>query len=143
MKKLIPSIPFILICLVCLFISTNTTAQRKLHKKLIGTWQICNPDSTVATNFNNSNSLFRYKIITGETFMVSEIKKQNKQIQSALWGTYSVKNNKYSEFVQYANTKFEHVIGEMNSFDIKIDKDLMFIKGTNNDLNEIWKKVKS
>ncbi|MFB6341383.1 helix-turn-helix domain-containing protein [Saccharicrinis sp. FJH62] len=47
MRKLkILSIPVILICIVLMTVSYNANAQRRIHKKLIGTWQVVKIDNT-------------------------------------------------------------------------------------------------
>ncbi len=143
MKKLkILSIPVILVCIVLLTVSYNANAQRRIQKKLIGTWQVCNPDSTLATKLYDSEDMSRFKVITNETFMVMDFTNARKQIHGTFWGTYTVEKGVYTEFIQYTNPNFSNVFGIMNSFKVEIKNDFMFIKGTNNDLDEIWKKVK-
>ena len=143
MKKLkILSVPVILVCIVLFTVSYNANAQRRIQKKLIGTWQVCNPDSTVAKDLYDAGDIARYKIITKETFMVSDFAPERKVVLNSFWGTYTVEKGVYTEFIQYTTPGFSNVFGVMNSFKVEIKKDFMFIKGTNNDLDEIWKKVK-
>ncbi|WP_340112829.1 hypothetical protein [Maribellus mangrovi] len=140
MKKLkILTIPVILGCIVFLVACNN---QPSIQEKLIGTWQLCNPDGTVTTNLYDSEDMSRYKLITKETFMVMDFTNKSQQILGVINGTFTVENGVYNESIQYTNANFRGYLNKMNSFTIEIKKDYMFIKGTNNDLDEIWKKVK-
>lgn len=142
-KKLkILSVPVILVCIVLFTMSYNANAQSRIQKKLIGTWQLCNPDSIVAKNVYNKRDIAKYKIITKETFMLSDFTPDRKIVFNSFWGTYTVEKGVYTEFIQYTTPGYRNLFGEMNSFEVEIKKDFMFIKGINNDSDEIWKKVK-
>jgi len=142
MKKLnVLFIPAILVCIVFLAVSYNANAQRRLQKKIIGTWQVCNPDSTVAKNLYNTVDKSRYKVITDETFMLMDFSAK-KQINGSLWGTYTLGKGDYTEFVQYTSPDFKNLHGGRYSYKIEIKDDLMIIYGINHESREIWKKVK-
>ena len=83
-KLLILSTPVILLLL---FIGLQSSAQCNLHKKMIGTWQICNKDSTINTNYWDEGFM-KYKIISENSFMNADIKKEHKTIHNTIWGTY-------------------------------------------------------
>lgn len=143
MKRLkILFIPVILVCILLLAVSYNANAQRRLQKKIIGTWQICGSDSTVLTNLYNTADKSRYKVITNETFMLTDFAGEKKQINHSLWGTYTLKKGDYTEFVQYTSPDFINLRGGMYAYKIEIKDDLMIIYGINRESREIWKKVK-
>ena len=138
-KLLILSVPIILIFL---FIGFQSSAQRRLHKKMIGTWQLCNKDSTVNTNFWNKGFI-RYKTISENSFMNADIQKEHKTIHNTIWGTYLLKNHIYTEFVEYTSYGYNYALGQRNSFEVEIKGDLMFLNGLNEDYGRtIWKRVK-
>lgn len=141
MKKLsILSTPFILLLIFLLANSYDVNAQRRIQKKMIGTWAICNPDSTVATTLSNMDDCLRYKVISKESFMVFHFGKNNKRIYGTFWGTYTLNKGVYTEYVNYSN--YNDVRGVVNAFKVKINDDLMFVEGVNNDFIEIWRKIK-
>lgn len=139
-KKTILTVPVVMLCILFMASCFNADAQRRLQKKMIGTWQVCNEDSTLATKLSNMEDLSRYKVITKESFSVMHFGKQNKQVYGAFYGTYSLKKKVYTEKVMYTN--YGDVMGAENSFKVKVNKDYMFLTGINNDWSEIWKKVK-
>ncbi len=142
MKKLtILSLPVIFSAILIFATSLDAHARKIRKKDLIGTWQICNPDSTVATNVQNYDGLIRYKVITSRSFMVSSINTNDKEILDSFWGSYTLKNNVYTESVEFVHPSWGNIFGMRNSFEIYIKDNLLFIKGINNQYSEIWKKV--
>jgi len=143
MKKLkILSIPAILFIVVLLAVSYNANAQRRLQKKIIGTWQICNADSVVENRLYNVNDKSRYKVITNNTFTLMDFSDGKKQVNGSTWGTCTLEKGVYTEFIQYTSPDFRSLLGRTYSYKIKIKDDLMFMDGINHDFREIWKKVK-
>jgi len=138
-KLLILSTPVILIFL---FIGLQSSAQRRLHKKMIGTWQICHEDSTINNNVFGKG-FAQYKTISENTFMNGDIQIQHKTIYNTIWGSYSLKNRIYTEFVEYTGSGYHNALGEKNSFEVRVEGDLLFLQGLNNGYGKtIWKKVK-
>ncbi len=125
-------------------ISLNLNADNKevQEKDLTGTWQLCNPDSTVATNVGNQEGVIRYKIITSESFMVSDIKMAENALLGSFWGSYTLEKNNYSESIKFATPNWKGLVDTKNSFKLETKNDLLFIKGVDNSHDEIWKKVK-
>lgn len=142
MKKLtILSLPVILLAIIFFATSLDVSAKKVRKKDLIGTWQICNPDSTAATDVGQVDGVIRYKLITSESFMVTNINTSDKRILNSFWGSYTLEKNIYTEFIQYTDPSWRNIFGEKNSFEIYIKDNLLFIKGTNNPYQEIWIKV--
>ena len=142
MKKLtILSLPVIFVAILIFATSLDANAKKARKKDLIGTWQICNEDSTVATNVGKKDGEIRYKLFSDESFMVSSINIRDKEILNSFWGSYTLKNNVYTEFIEYVHSSWRNILGVKNSFKIHIKGDLLFIKGINNPYSEIWKKV--
>ncbi len=144
MKKLtvLSLLPILLGTLIltygCVVRHTNKTVDRG---QLIGTWQICNPDSTAATNLYG-NGLAKYKVITNSSFTVSEIKKKTNIIIGAFSGIYSLDKNKYTESVLKTNGYWGHDLsGENRTYKIEIKDGYLFMEGINNPYKEIWMKV--
>lgn len=144
MKKLsILTVSIILTFVMFFGFNYDAIAQRRLQKKMVGTWQICNPDGTFKAAYGNEN-MMRYKIITKESFIVLDLmnKYDNKKVLNNFAGTISAKNNIYTEFIEHATSGYSHYIGIRNSFTVEIKKDLMILKGVDNDIDEIWRKIK-
>jgi transcriptional regulator with XRE-family HTH domain len=145
MKKLtILSLPVILTAIIIFTSSIDVNARNKKirEKDLVGTWQLCSlKDSLPVTNYNGRKGQKRYKLITPETFMVVDFVDQPKKMYAAFMGAYNLKQNVYTEFLQYTGSGYEKYLGSKNSFDIYIEDGFMFIKGNNNSYNEIWMKI--
>ncbi len=138
-KLLILSTPVIL---VFMFFGIQATAQHRLHKKMIGTWQVCNNDGTPDTLYSK-RGLIIYKTISENSFLNTDILKKQKKVQDVVWGSYSLKKkNIYIEFIEYASPAYRKIIGERNTFKVKIEGDLMFLEGINNNYTSTWKRVK-
>ena len=75
--------------------------------------------------------------------MNADIHKEHKKVHNTIWGTYSLKKHIYTEFVEYRSYGYNDLLGERNPFEIKIEGDLMFLNGLNENCGKtIWKKVK-
>jgi len=115
----------------------NTTAY---NNKIIGTWQLCKKDSTVNTDIYNKG-FKRYKIISNRSFVNVDIKKQKNY--NTIYGSYELKDGIYTESVESTSMGFRHILGQRNSFKVKIVGDLIFFEGQNKDYGKtIWKKLK-
>ncbi len=130
-----------LVCLLFVLIGSNANAQRRIQKKLMGTWQLCNADSTIAVNLYKKGAS-RFKTFTKESVMACDFTNGKKQIVGVYYGTYEMSKGLYSETIKYTNGSYRNFLNNHGIFRIEIKKDLLFNRGANNMLNEIWKKVK-
>ena len=58
-------------------------------------------------------------------------------------GTYTLKGNEYAESVTYATESVRSLLNITFHFKIRVDGDTLTQKGTDNNFNEVWKRVKS
>lgn len=143
MKKLtILSIFFLTLCTVIFSACLSTKKAMNNQAGLIGTWQILKngqPDTT----YGNQTQQIRYKIITPGRFMVTDIKYKEKLMYAAFSGSFTIMDgNTYSEFIETAGNGYSQYLGMRNSFKYTIADSLLTVQGTNNNYNEVWKKVK-
>ena len=57
-------------------------------------------------------------------------------------GTYTLKGNEYAESIKYATESRRPLLNNTFHFTINVDADTLTQKGTDNDFNEVWKRVK-
>lgn len=57
-------------------------------------------------------------------------------------GSYTLADSTYSEKVEYANSNTASYIGTTNLFSVRINKNIMYLKGIDNPWNEVWKRVR-
>lgn len=143
MRKLtILSILFLGVCTLTLSACLSTQKTVNNQNPLVGTWQICRngvPDST----YNNQNGLIRYKVITPERFIVTDIMYKEKVMYAAFTGSYTIDkvNKTYSELVEVTGNGYvQYMNGKIGTYNYKIVDSLWYIKG--NGYDEVWKKVK-
>jgi transcriptional regulator with XRE-family HTH domain len=136
MKKLL-ILSTIAICMVFLF-TGMTSAQSTDTNKLIGTWQLCDANGNMTTTGSA-----RMKIISSESFVVTEVDQNNKFYNGYFLGTYTFEKDVYTETINYTSSAMYQYKGVKNSFKVEFKGDLMYVKGIGNSFNEIWKRVKS
>lgn len=56
-------------------------------------------------------------------------------------GSYTIDNDVYTETINLTDKNVSSFKGVKNSFKFRIEKDLLYLKGTNNQYDEIWKKA--
>ena len=110
--------------------------------KLIGTWQLCKSDSTVSTDMGGQVGTAEYKILTGETFTVIMVENNKKIFMGEFSGSYTIKDDIYTENIQYSHPSMTSGVGASNTFKFELKNGYFIIKGTNNVWNQIWKKIK-
>jgi len=124
-----------------LIFGCSLSAADSLKSKIVGTWQLCNKQTLqVDTTFNDFNQM-RYKLITPTNFMLTEVKYYNKVLYGGFFGTYTLEEDIYTETIDLAAAGYKLFLGQKNSFQIKIEGDMMYIKGLNNPYDEVWKRV--
>jgi len=130
------------ICLAFIFTSVISAQSSSTEKnKLVGTW--IQVDSTGNAIIGNPGNTVQYKIITPECFSVSGINKSTKTFIGIFIGTYNMDNDIYTEVITYANPGTKNMVGYKNTFKCKFERDLWYIKGTNNPYAQYWKRVKA
>lgn len=144
MKKLtILSIFFISVITIVLTACLGTKKVASAPNELVGTWQYTNngvPDTT----FDGQPGQIRYKVITSDRFVVTDIQYQKKAMYGAFTGPYKVdtRNKVYQELVDATGgggyARF--INGKWATYYYKIVDSLWYIKG--NGYDEVWKKVK-
>lgn len=143
MKKLSFKVFLVLAMLVTTISCSVERQAMNSNRNLIGTWQLCNKtDSLIQTDRYGDKGMISQKIISSDSFTLADIQKNEKNVLGTIIGPYTVNKNIYTEFCQYTDFRYRNHFGEKNSFKYKIENDLMFIKGINNEVDEIWKKVK-
>lgn len=134
MKKLLILSSFTIL-MVFLF-SSLLTAQTVDGSKLVGKWQLCDGSGKLITSGSA-----RVKIITTESFIVTEVNQENKTFSTYFIGNYSIKNNTYTETITNATAQFKSFIGQTNNFNLEIKGDHLYLKGMGNPYNEIWQRI--
>ena len=139
MKKLLV-LSALTLCLA-FFGSSFVWAQNSnvTKSKLVGTWVLCNSHNEPLYLQNN---MAEFKVITPETFTVLMLSKDNNSIFAEIMGTYSIKDDIYTETITNTCRGMTDVPSTVNIFEIKLKDDLMLIEGKNNIYNQTWKKVK-
>ncbi|BDD11064.1 hypothetical protein FUAX_34960 [Fulvitalea axinellae] len=108
---------------------------------LVGTWQHCGKDSVPINNYYRKEGLRRFKVFTEKDFVVVNVLDPDKLCNCEIVGSYTLKDSTYVEKVGYVMPKLRMLIGKENTFKFRIEGDYMFVEGTNNPFNEIWKRM--
>lgn len=105
---------------------------------------MCNlSDSLPNTSCYGRPGLVRYKMINPGSFSVMDVQTDTKEMYGAFTGSYQLEEGIYTEFLQYAGRGYQRLLGEKNSFSIRIEKDLMFVSDLNHKYaDEVWRRVK-
>ena len=144
MKKLtILSIFFLTICTVIFSACLSTKKAINDQNALVGTWQIMK-NGALDTTYDGQLGQIRYKTITTNKFIVTDIQYAQNQIYAAFTGSYTLDlgNKTYSELIEatggggYAGYKN----GKIGTYNYRIVDSLWYIKG--NGYDEVWKRVK-
>lgn len=134
MKKLLILSSFT-IFMVFLFTGL-TNAQTVDNSTLVGKWQLCDGSGNLVKSGNA-----RVKIITTESFTVTQINQDQKTFSTIFIGSYSLKNGVYTETITYATDQLHSYVGQINSFNIELKGDQLSLKGIGNPYNEIWQRT--
>jgi transcriptional regulator with XRE-family HTH domain len=143
MKKLtILSILFLGVC--TLILSACLSTQKTVNKQnpLVGTWQLLR-NGAPDTMYAGQTAQIRYKIMTPERFVVTDIKYKENLMYAAFTGSYTIDkaNKTYSELVEVTGNGYaQYMNGKIGTYNYKIVDSLWYIKG--NGYDEVWKKVK-
>lgn len=109
---------------------------KSLNKEIIGVWALVSK----ATDIPLSNN--RLKFIIDGHWSLTQADSITKVTTVHHGGTYTLKGDSYSEKVEYANANTARFIESVAKFNIKIDKDIIYLTGIDNPWNEIWKRIK-
>lgn len=128
---------FILFGLILLFTTVSFSVEGKSIKKLIGTWTQCDKNGHIVAL--NENNVREYKIITRDQFLVYQ---SNEKMAIMIFsGKLRIDKDILSETILISTPNMVSENGKVNSFRYRFDKGLLYIEGTNNQYNQIWKKV--
>lgn len=142
-KSVVLSLALLVVCVgILLFGMSNKSSNGVEKADLLGTWQICNTNTgQVDTCYAGQCGLIRYKIITPSKFMNTDIIPRKKMIHGSFGGNYDVTNGVYTESIELAASGYRLYLGQKNDFKIRVEGDFLYIKGINNNYQEMWKKV--
>lgn len=110
-----------------------------LAKDMIGTWVLVGVPDAVGTA---PAAGARYKTITDTTFSVTEANPETGAAMYHHGGPYTLKGDKYSEHIDYADGDTSAFLKKTFTFKIKVDGDTFTQTGVGNGFNEVWKRVK-
>lgn len=143
MKKLtILSIFFLTVCAVVFSACLSTQKVINEQNELVGTWQIMQ-NGALDTAYGGQPGQIRYKVLTAERFVVTDIEQNKKLMHAAFTGSYTLdtKNKTYSELVENAGNGYtQYMNGKIGTYVYKVVDSLWYIKG--NGYDEVWKRVK-
>jgi hypothetical protein len=135
-----------LIALSCLILLTTQTLPgndqkpdlEQLRRDLQGTWE--------CVSFPEwPKEMMHIKHITPTHYTWVTYDRENNRILATAGGTWSVKDDRYTEVCEFASDTHQHLRGKTNTFTIKVagDKwDHMGVPGTEIEVNEVWKRMK-
>jgi transcriptional regulator with XRE-family HTH domain len=143
MKKLtILSIFCLGICTVILSACLTTKETVIKSNPLVGTWQILNGNGIRDTMYGNQPGLARYKMITNDNFINLDVRRKDNTMGACMSGPYKVNNDVYTESITTVGYGYGAYLNAQNSFKYQVIDSVLYLKGVNNNYNEIWKKVK-
>ena len=82
------------------------------------------------------------KFIMSDRWGVTYRDPATRVVQASHGGTYTLDGDKYAETIEYAVEDMKEYIGRTFGFQVRVEGDTLFLKGTNNPLDEVWKRVK-
>ena len=133
-----------LFCLILLATQTVSGEDQKpdreqLTRDLQGTWEC-------ASFPEWPKEILHIKHVTPTHYTWVTYDRGNNSIMATSGGTWSIKDDKYTETCEFASDTHQHLRGKTFTFAIKVagDKwDLMGVPGTEIEVNEVWKRMKS
>lgn len=139
MKKItILSAPLLLVCLIFLFTSVSLSVEGKSKSRFVGTWTQCDKNGNVLSMVDGK-TIGEYKVITRDQFLVYQ---SDMKIAAMIFsGSWRVDGDIYSETIRISIPTMVSENGVVNSFRFKFIKGLLYVEGTNNNYNQIWKKI--
>jgi hypothetical protein len=111
----------------------------KLAKDLFGTWALAGAPGEVK---DPPAKGARLKFITDKCWTVTQADPDTGAVIFHHGGTFTLKDNEYSESIVYANESTKDLIGKTLHFKVKVDGDTLTQEGIDNSFNEVWKRVK-
>ncbi len=111
----------------------------QLAKDLVGTWILAGtPDKPEDPPAKGG----RLKFFTGKAWCITDSGAGDGKVVFHHGGTYTLDGDKMAETIEYANENTANMIGNVHHFTIKVDGDTYTQLGTDNQFNEVWKRVK-
>lgn len=116
----------------------SATDGSQLSKDLIGTWVLVGSPGNVGPIPSSGRG---FKFITASHWLVTQADEKTGVVVIHHGGTYTLKGNRYTETVQYADPSSVNFIGREFNFTIKVEGDTLTSTGTDNSWNEVWKRA--
>ena len=117
--------------------SENTkVVKEKKENPIVGVWIHTNLSEEI-----EADSFYEMKIITENSVSVLQKSKDIPFMILLYQGTYELTDNTYIEFLTYKMGTNDNSVMEA-SFSSHFKDGLWYIKGTNNEYDQVWKKIK-
>lgn len=117
--------------------SENTkVVKEKKENPIVGVWVHTNLSEEI-----EADKFYEMKIITENSVSVLQKSKDIPFMILLYQGTYELTDNTYTEFLTYKMGTNDNSVMEA-SFSSHFKDGLWYIKGTNNEYDQVWKKIK-
>jgi len=113
-------------------------ASSQLAKELVGTWILVGAPGQIGLPPAEGG---RLKLLTDTSWSVTQTDPKNGAVVFHHGGTYTLKENEYTEHVEFANANTKELIGKTSNFNVKIEGDTLTLIGIGNPWREVWKRV--
>lgn len=130
-----------LLVVLFLFVGFEMHAQKGMNYKLVGTWQLTHTGTGQMDSSMYRIGHIHCKTITPTNFMVFDLNPKDSTLFCAFYGTYTIVNNVYTEYLDYVEPSLMSFKAVKNTFKIKLKDNILYFHGTNNDFDEVWKRV--
>lgn len=130
-----------LFVLLFLFVGFGLNAQKGMNFKLVGTWQLSHTGTGQFDSSQYRVGHIHCKTITPTNFMVFDLNPKDSTLYCAFYGTYTIENGVYTEYLDYVNPTLMSFKAVKNTFKIKLKENTLYFHGTNNDFDEVWTRV--
>ena len=146
-KSLAITISIALLAIALLTVSAGTAGKPK--KSLVsmqGTWELVSYKyGSSASGFTDvRDNIRRLKVINETHFIWVQFDTLSGRIGSSAGGSYTLKGNEYSEYLEYG-LAMDSYIKQYHNYTVKVEGDLQFLSGPltpGYKIEEIWRRVK-
>lgn len=122
--------------------SKSVTKNMDYTQNFIGTWQIATSDGELDTNLYGRQNETSLKIFSSKDFSVNSIHLINRKVLKSFVGTYTVDNETITEYIEYKSDGYPLISSQIYRYKYRIENDLLYIQGMDNNFSEVWKKIK-